>query len=878
VKKLLLLCSTAVAMPAAAFAQSTGTETTEGETIVVTGARTRGVGGVVVPDVPKTRSILTQEILSRQSDGQSILASINLVPGVNYTNTDPYGSAGGNLRIRGFPGNRVAVLWDGLPLNDTGNYAVFGGQYMDQELIDQVSVNLGTTDVDSPTPSAAGGVVSFRTRVPSKDMGGYVKGTIGDFDFHRLYGMFETGEIGPWGTRAFISASDQDYHKFKGPGELKKNQYNARIYQPIGSNGDFFSIAGHWNRNRNNSYNNGLASDYVTNREFDNIDQCARAVPTTGAADNDGSSSTTDTTVPGLAPSTCTNYYNLRINPSNTGNIRGQLKITLADGLTLTADPGYQQTLANGGGTTTLRENDARLRGNSAALGVDLNGDTDILDTIRVYQPSNTRTKRYTFLTSLIWEVTDSQRLRAAYTFDRGHHRQTGEFGKLEANGDTISVWGGRNNEEARVVAADGATLQNRDRLSIAQLQQLSFEYFGEFLDDRLTVTAGLRAPWFRRELNQNCYTSNRGSNNIFGGTTTSNGGVAVTAGNPYCTSQTTPILPSATPTDPFAGAALTPPAFFLPFERTVKYSPLLPSGGVSYDFDDHSSVYASYGKNFSSPSTDNLYRSVVLDPAPETTQSFEAGYRFRSAKVQAQLATYWVNYKNRIVTAQDLDPESPTFGSTVDRNVGDARAYGFDGQVAVKPIKDLSVYGYLSYINSRLKEDILTNVPCVPPATGVCTAIATNTKGAEFVETPKWQWGGRVQQELGRVSVGVQYKHVAKRWSTDDNGRALATSSTNGQTAGTPFILVDAAGNPVSGIPIATNGRTNAYNIFDADVKLDLDGFLKIPSAALRVSVTNIFDKYYFGNITTSNTLSGGPRFSVGAPRTIQMSLSLGI
>jgi iron complex outermembrane receptor protein len=306
VKKLILLCSTAIAFPTAAFAQSTGSATTEAEVIIVTGNATRGVAGVVVPDVPKTRSVLTQEILARQSDGQSILQSINLIPGVNYTNTDPYGSAGGNLRIRGFPGNRVALLWDGLPLNDTGNYAIFGNQQFDQELIDQVSVNLGTTDVDSPTPSAAGGVVSYRTRLPSKDFGVAVKGSVGTFNYRRVFAVIDSGEFGPWGTRAFLSASDQKYDKFKGPGQLKKRQYNARVYQPLGNEGDFVSVSGHWNRNRNNSYNNGLVSDYLVDRDFDNIATCARAVPTAGAADNDGASTTIDTSVPGLAPSTCT--------------------------------------------------------------------------------------------------------------------------------------------------------------------------------------------------------------------------------------------------------------------------------------------------------------------------------------------------------------------------------------------------------------------------------------------------------------------------------------------------------------------------------------------------------------------------------------------
>ena len=34
---------------------------------------------------------------------------------------------------------------------------------------------------------------------------------------------------------------------------------------------------------------------------------------------------------------------------SNTGNIRGQSRFTIADGLILTVDPTYQYVLANGG-------------------------------------------------------------------------------------------------------------------------------------------------------------------------------------------------------------------------------------------------------------------------------------------------------------------------------------------------------------------------------------------------------------------------------------------------------------------------------------------------------------------------------------------------
>ncbi len=848
-KKIVLLSTCAlVACPAPAFAQSTGTAATEEEssTIVVTGTRRRGIGGVVVPDVPKTRSILTNEVLLRQSEGQSVLQSINLVPGVNFTNTDPYGASGGNLRIRGFPGNRVALLFDGLPLNDTGNYAIFSNQQMDQEIIDQVSVNLGTTDVDSPTPSAAGGVVSYRTLVPTTTFSVLGKGSIGSHDFRRFFGMVQTGSFFADGPRLLASLSDQQYDKFKGPGDLKKRQFNARLYQPLGAGTDFASVAVHYNVNRNSQYNNGTVADYLTNREFDNIETCVRDAPTPGVVDNDNAGNPNNN----AAPASCTNYYNLRINPSNTGNVRGQLKLSLTDRLTLTADPGFQYTLANGGGTTTLNENDTRLRGRNpaAAPGVDLNGDGDVRDNVRVYQPSNTNTRRWTFLSSLLWEMNDEHRFRVAYTYDRGRHRQTGEFGRVDAEGNPLSVFGGKRDQEARIYTADGTFLQNRDRLSVALLNQLSAEYFGEFLDDRLTATVGLRAPFFRRELNQYCFTQ-------------------VSNGNVRCTTEPIPagaviINPNAPRTGPIPNNA-----FYTPFERTVKYNPLLPSAGLSFDIASGHSVYTSYGRNFSSPSTDNLYRSVNIDVEPETTDSFEAGYRYNIGQVQAQLATYFVNYKNRIVTAQDLDPASQTFGSTLDRNVGDARAFGFDGQVSWRPMSDLSLYGYASYINSRLKDDVLgtatataaANSPC-PAGTPVgttCQIIAVNTKGAQFVETPRFTFGGRVQKEFGPVSVGVQGKWAGKRFSTDDNGRTAPLTNT---------------GN----LPIDSRGRTSAYTVIDADVRVSLGDFLPIEGSSVRFSVTNLFDKYYFGNINTQNTLAQNPRFAVGSPRTFQATLGV--
>jgi iron complex outermembrane receptor protein len=214
----------ALALPAAAHAQSTGSVDFENE-IIVTGVVTSDVEGVIVPDTSKAKQVLTQEQLEHNSPGQTVLDSINIIPGVTFTNNDAYGSSGGQLSIRGFSADRISLTFDGVPLNDSGNYAIYSNQQMDPELIEQVNVNLGSTDVDSPTAAATGSTVNYRTRNPSQDFGAQVVGSIGQFDYWRLFGAIDTGEIGPFGTRAFISAShSQDDNPYNTYGKINKEQ------------------------------------------------------------------------------------------------------------------------------------------------------------------------------------------------------------------------------------------------------------------------------------------------------------------------------------------------------------------------------------------------------------------------------------------------------------------------------------------------------------------------------------------------------------------------------------------------------------------------------------------------------------------------------
>lgn len=817
----------ALMLPGAAFAQSTGsTEFGGGEDdIVVTATKAAtGVDGIVIPDAPKARAVLTNEILMRNAPGNTVLDSLNIIPGVNFTQSDAFGSSGGNIRIRGFDGNRISLTFDGFPLNDTGNYAIYSNQQLDPELINEVNVNLGTTDIDSPTASAAGGTINYRTIVPSDDFGATLAGGYGENGYMRIFGMVQPGTLTSFGTKLFVAASMARNDKFKGPGRIEKQQYNVSLYQPIGSNGDFFRISGHFNKNRNAFYRNPSVGDLRTLlgaaqipanatataanpikigdlseaqqnivMAFENDAICARPVPGPGAQSDAAG-----------AAAACSNYYGVRINPSNTGNVRFNSRFTLTDQLLLTADASYQYTLANGGGSTTLAESSARAKG-TKITGVDYNGDGDTLDTVRFYTPNNTNTNRITATTSLIYNIDDQNRVRVAYTYDHGHHRQTGEWGFLDQWGRPESVFGGRKGARP-VLTADGYALQQRDRLSIALLNQISGEYVGKFLDNALTVQIGVRAPFFKRNLDQRCLTEARGS------------------GFAYCTSENIPAAQIIAPGAAVPPAGATP--YYAPYKTQYSYSAVLPSAGLVYKFGGDFNIFASYAKGFSAPRTDNLYRSPFVSVKPEKTDAFDLGIRMTNNKVQAQATAWYITYQNRIVTSFDPDQ-----GISIDRNVGKVNSYGVDASVTVKATNWVSLTGMASYIHAELQDDILLS------GTGAASVFAP-TKGKMVAETPAWQVGGRAQFKLGPVDLGAEAKWVDKRFATDVND-VVAPS----------------------------------YTLVDLDARLNLRQF-GLDHAYFQVNVKNLFNEFYYGNISTQINAAGNPNFSVGYPRTVLGSI----
>ena len=829
--------STASAMVAApAAAQSTGSVDFEDSVIIVSGARAGDVGGVEMPDTPKAKQVLGEEIIRRQRPGQTVNDIVNLVPGVSFQNNDPWGSSGGSFTIRGFDDSRISQTLDGLPLNDSGNYALYTNQQVDPEVLEEINVNLGITDVDSPTASAVGGTINIRTREPADDFGVTMTLTAGDifaegnnenYDRSRLYGrgfvMIDTGDITGMGTKAFVSASYTRYNNpFNNYGVVEKQQYNGRIWQDLGDNGDFVAVAGHYNQNRNNFFGSvPLRNDptlspgsgffnrfpFTKEERFYEINYpCTVQGPTPGTAGSDNN---------------CGAEFDRRFNPSNTGNIRGSSRFTLADGLILTVDPSYQYVKANGGGDEELLEGTRNVGGVDMTgfiagryyFGRDLNGDGDMLDEVTGHDPSQTRTHRYGVIANLAYEITPDHRVRLSYTYDDANHRQTGQTSVALFNGEIADVFPINN----PLVTADGFVLNKRDRQSFATLHRVAGEYRGRFGD--FTAVLGLSAPFFRRELNQFCYTTSAsGFLDCVGGVN-----AAYEAANPYVT-------------DPTTGEVISGSA--PPQSRTYNYDKLLPNVGFIYEFGD-ASIFGNYGKGLSVPGTDELYDSIYFPdvesarPVPETTDSFDLGLRYQNGNIQAQLVGWYTKYNNRRATAYD-----PILDETITRNLGVVDKYGIDASIAYSPTNDTLLYVFGSLNESEIKDDVQLGA-----------GSFAQTAGKRESGAPTFTVGARGQYNFGPAEFGVQVKHTGKRYVNDEN------------------------------LPLTTGfpATVDSYTLVDLDLRIRLGEYFNGRDAAVQFNITNLFDELYVGGFGGGLTAGDLPFVQIGPPRAASVSLILG-
>ena len=225
-------CSVAAAVAAALSGTSApAADADEGETIAE----------IMVFGHGETRQVaeIGAVDIQQAAPGTSVLKVIAKLPGVSFQSADPYGAYEWSTRItvRGFNQNQLGFTLDGVPLGDM-SYGNHNGLHISRALssenISRVILSQGAGALQTASSSNLGGTLEFFSADPAHELGVNVALTGGSDSDMRGFLRFETGDMGSAKTRAYVSYTNQQTDKWKGDGEQKQEQINFKIVQPIG--------------------------------------------------------------------------------------------------------------------------------------------------------------------------------------------------------------------------------------------------------------------------------------------------------------------------------------------------------------------------------------------------------------------------------------------------------------------------------------------------------------------------------------------------------------------------------------------------------------------------------------------------------------------
>ncbi|WP_443696219.1 TonB-dependent receptor [Pseudomonas sp.] len=435
-------------------------------TIGVQGKATAGGGYMVQEESIKGRSTITKEALDKQTATGNAIDKLKYTPGLNISSEDATGLSGFRFTMRGLNSDQVGMSVDGMPINDSGNYALYSNLLGDPENIDQIFVTQGSSEADGPHIGSSGGNIGIVTIRPTKETGAFVKQTIGSNATRKTFARLNTGEVN--GLSNWLSASHTEGQMWRGSGAVRADKVEWNSFFDAG-NGNTANLILKYHEQDNNSYSQLTKSQFQQNgRKFDPYP----ATPTVGSNGKLNS------------------YYALAQNPFQTftGVLNTQFK--LADNLALSVIPYYYW--GNGSGVSSSSY--ALNRGSNAGGVFDLGNlptaaqyNADGSSTTGVYyRPSRTQTWRPGITTKLNWDLGDHS-LQFGYWYERARQSQTQPFIALKSNGKPTDTWPDGN----AVVDANGNTVQGRDRFTVTPAQKV-WAQDTWYINPDWTLVAGL--------------------------------------------------------------------------------------------------------------------------------------------------------------------------------------------------------------------------------------------------------------------------------------------------------------------------------------------------------------------------------------------------
>ena len=720
----------------------------------------------------QTRQVQTIQAveISAVAPGTSALKVLSKLPGVNYQAADAFGAYEWALRIsvRGFNQNQLGFTLDDVPLGDM-SYGNNNGLHISRAIISENIGNAqmaqGSGSLETASSSNLGGSLKFSSIDPSTKFGVLTALTAGSDNTQHAFVRLESGEVAT-GGRGYLSYSNQSSEKWKGYGGKQKQwQINSKFVQPLGN----VTLTAFFNMSDRAENDYQDVSLEMINRLGYNIDNIANnyelAKQIAYVLDNRWAFAVGNDAFYAANP-------NAVLHPE--AGYTFPAPYTSADDVYFDASGLRNDTL--GGGSINwdiskdLSAKATYYRHTSKGAGP-------------WYTPYTASPGGSPISERMTEYHIDRQGLVASMTYELGAHTIEG------------GVWTENNDfHQARRYYALGldspgvSSLKFRNDAFYTSFDVLFNTRTTDFhLQDTWKITDALKANFGFKTVN--------------------------------VVNKASPLIPGSV-------------------QGTIKVDEgFLPQVGVNYDLGSAGEVFASYAENvraFSSAvtggpfSTNQAGFDAIKDTLkPETSKTYEAGYRYHNDQFEGVLAVYHVNFADRLLATK---PGAAIVDvSSVLANVGGVTSDGFEAAGTWHFRDNWSAFGSYSYNKSTYDSDVYDGDHVLVASTG----------GKSIVDAPKNMLKGELNYDDGQLFGKLGASFVDKRFYT-----------------------------------YTADASVKAYTVADLSIgyRFKSDN-TTLNGLEVQANVTNLFDNKYVSTVGSAGYANSDPEgtgqtLMVGAPR----------
>ena len=748
------------------------------------GAKASDIESVVVigSGQPRSVSTLLPSNLTVQPPGTSVQKAINILPGVSAQSIDALGvnEQSLTLQVRGFSTTHLGYTLDGMPLGD-GAYNNYNGLTISRALI---SENLGRADLATgiaglaiASTSNLGGALTYTSSAPHQELGVVGTQTFGSEDGKRSFVRFDTGEYS--GFSAYVSGQYSEQDLFVNQGAYKTS-FGKQLNGKVQYKFDRGTLTAFADLSRTNQADDPYLSKDMLNRlGWDWAGDAPDWQSYVGVAAC-SVASLASKCVAATAPA-----KNADVTFTNGQILRNDDLFYLAGDYALTDSLNAHLQV--------YRHTD-KGAGNNFIAGLSNQGTTSTADDL----PVQIRDTRYTI---------NRDGILGSLTYDLYfNHIQAGFW--LEENTSSAARY-----IRTNVTGPFGLGQFLPGQPSTAQwvqqtkwhTNQFYVQDTATFLDDALSVDFGFKGSYSKSDAQ-------------------ALPGISVTP--PPASSQ-------------FASGSLVAKDYFLP-EAGARWK-IAPGHELYVSYAENMAMFQGGFKLGPQSVTQAVWDVQGKTLSPETSRSWDGGYRFVTDGLQLSVAAYHVNFDNRLLQYNPCptnQQQNPGCGNSF-HNAGSVTSNGAELGVLWQPLPWLNWYNSASYDETTYDQDLNW-------CTTTCVVYAT--AGKQQVDTPKQLLASVLTVKQDGFWASLQGKFTGRRYYTYTNDQGFG-----------------------------------AYTTFDLGLGYDFGAIGMLSGAKLAFNITNLTDKRYASNFDNSVFAPNDPTGSIlvfhsSAPRQFFATFGIGL